>query len=56
MKRNGRTKPLVLRMETLQSLDGSGLRAAAGGVRIWRPLGIAENTDPLYSWDDDTIR
>lgn len=35
-------------------LDDSRLQGAVGGVRIWKPVGFADNTSPVYSWSDDT--
>jgi hypothetical protein len=39
---------LKLRTETLHRLEGPKLRAVVGGARLWRPLGYAEDTTPLY--------
>jgi hypothetical protein len=49
-----RTTSLTFRKETLHRLDSSQLQEAAGGVRIWKPTGYAEDTTPIYYWVDDT--
>lgn len=53
--RTRKVKSLALQKETLRPLETSELQAMAGGVRIWKPVGFADNTDPLYSWSDDTL-
>jgi hypothetical protein len=42
---------LTLQTETLRRLDDSQLHRVAGGARIWKPLGFADDTTPIY---DDT--
>ena len=49
-----KTTSLALRKETLRRLDNSQLQEAVGGVRMWRPLGYADDTTPIYGWVDDT--
>jgi len=44
--------PLTLRRETLRRLDSSELQKAAGAVRIWKPLGFADDTTPVYGWSE----
>lgn len=53
MKKTAKTK-LGLKAETLRRLDGSQLSGAIGGVRIWKPVGFADDTTPVYGWADDT--
>jgi hypothetical protein len=40
--------PLTLRRETLRQLAGAELAGAVGGVRIWKPVGFADDTTPIY--------
>jgi hypothetical protein len=49
---NQKRAPLALRKETLRRLDSSELQKAAGAVRIWRPLGFADDTTPIYGWSE----
>jgi hypothetical protein len=53
--RTTKVTSLTLQKETLRPLENSDLPAVAGGVRIWKPVGRADNTDPIYSWEDDTL-
>lgn len=46
------TSPLMLRKETLRRLDRSELNEVIGGVRIWKPVGFADDTTPIYEWVD----
>ena len=39
---------LALRKETLRRLGDLELRGAAGGARLWRPGGFADDTTPIY--------
>jgi hypothetical protein len=43
---------LTLRKETLRRLDSSDLQKAAGAVRIWKPVGFADDTTPIYDWSE----
>lgn len=45
---------LALQKETLHRLDRSQLQGVVGGVRMWRPVGFADDTTPIYDWVDDT--
>jgi hypothetical protein len=45
-------KKLALRKETLRHLDSSDLQKAAGAVRIWKPVGFADDTTPVYGWSE----
>lgn len=47
------SKALVLRKESIRQLDSSRLRDVAGGVRIWKPVGFADDTTPVYGWEDE---
>jgi hypothetical protein len=49
-----KSKALVLRKESLRQLDSPRLQDAAGGVRIRIPIGLADDTTPIYGWEDDT--
>jgi hypothetical protein len=49
---NQERTPLALRKETLRHLDSADLQKAAGGVRIWKPLGFADDTTPIYGWSE----
>jgi hypothetical protein len=40
------TAVLRLRRETLSWLDDPKLRVVGGGVRIWKPVGFADDTTP----------
>lgn len=56
-KKQMKTTPktsLRLRTETLRRLDDSKLQGVAGGVRIWKPVGFADDTTPIYEEYDDT--
>ena len=44
---------LALRKETLGRLENSELRGAVGAVRMWRPVGFAGDTTPIYDWVDE---
>ena len=50
-----KAKPLALRKETLRQLDAAKLQNVAAGVRIWKPVGFADDTSPIYGWEDDTL-
>ena len=39
---------LALRKETLRQFGDSELRGAAGGARMWKPAGFADDTTPIY--------
>lgn len=54
MEKKRNPKTLILRKESIRQLASSGLKAVAGGVRIWKPVGLADDTTPLYAWEDDT--
>lgn len=43
-----KTASLRLETETLHRLEASKLRGVAGGARIWRPSGFADDTTPIY--------
>jgi hypothetical protein len=51
-KAKQKTSSLALRKETLRRLKDSELRRVAGGSRIRIPIGYAEDTTPLYSYED----
>ena len=58
MKRNQptpkqKTSALMLRKETLRQLEASQLQGAVGAVRMWRPVGFAEDSTPIYDWVDE---
>ena len=53
LKTNQRTSSLALRKETLRQLEDSKLQGAVGAVRMWRPVGFAEDTTPIYDWVDE---
>ena len=58
MKRNQsatkqKASALMLRKETLRQLEDSKLQGAVGAVRIWKPVGFAEDTTPVYDWVDE---
>jgi hypothetical protein len=44
---------LILKKETLGSLDGAKLRAVVGGARAHYPIGYADDTSPIYPIYDD---
>ena len=44
------TSPLTLRKETLRRLASAELNEVIGGVRIWKPVGFADDTTPIYDW------
>jgi hypothetical protein len=44
------TSPLTLRKETLRRLASTELNEVIGGVRIWKPVGFADDTTPIYDW------
>jgi hypothetical protein len=47
-----KTSPLSLRKETLRRLQDSELRGVAGVARVRIPIGFAEDTTPIGSYDD----
>ena len=47
-----KTGPLALRKETLRRLDDSALQGVAGAARMWRPVGVAADTTPIYSYQE----
>jgi hypothetical protein len=49
---NQERTPLALRRETLRRLDSSDLQKASGAVRIWKPVGFADDTSPIYGWSE----
>jgi hypothetical protein len=53
-KTRPRTMRPALRKETLRHLQAPEMSAVAGGARIWRPLGYAEDTTPVGEWVDGT--
>jgi hypothetical protein len=44
---------LALQRETLQRLADSELRGAAGGARIYKPVGFNDDTTPIYVYEDE---
>jgi hypothetical protein len=46
------TSPLALRKETLRRLDDLELQGVAGAARVRIPVGFAEDTIPIYSYED----
>lgn len=44
---------LALHRETLRRLADSALRGAAGGARMWKPLGFDEDTTPIFIYEDE---
>lgn len=48
-------KGLALHRETVRNLGDGSLRKVAGAARVHIPLGYGDNTDPVYSWSDDTL-
>jgi hypothetical protein len=49
---NQKTSLLALRRETLRRLGNSELQEVAGAARVHIPLGYAEDTTPIYSYED----
>lgn len=54
-KKLQKTIALIARRETIRQLDSSRLPEVAGGVRMWRPVGFADDSTPVYGWVDDTL-
>ena len=50
-KAQHKTVSLGLKTETLRRLDDSQMKGVAGGARLWRPTGVADDTTPV---GDDT--
>jgi hypothetical protein len=51
-KTRQRTMRPALRKETLRHFQTQEMSAVAGGARIWRPVGYAEDTTPIGEWVD----
>ena len=51
-KKTRKTSLLALRKETLRQLEDSVLQGVAGGARVRIPIGLAEDTTPIYSFED----
>jgi hypothetical protein len=47
-----KTSALALRKETLWRLEDSKLQGVAGAARLWPPIGFADDTTPIYSYED----
>ena len=47
-----KTSSLTLRKETLRRLEDSALQRVAGGAKIWIPVGHADDTTPIYSYQE----
>ena len=52
LKTQQKTSALTLYKETLWQLEDSELQEVAGVARMWKPLGFAEDTTPIYSYED----
>jgi len=53
MKKNDpKTSSLALRKETLRQLEKSELLRVDGGARIYTPIGHADDTTPIYSYQE----
>jgi len=46
------TSPLSLRKETLRQLKKSELQQAPGGTRIRIPISLADDTSPIYGYEE----
>jgi hypothetical protein len=51
-KKSLKTGSLALRKETLRQLEKSELQHVGGGARIYIPIGHADNTTPIYSYQE----
>ncbi len=47
LKMKQQRSSLALRKETLRRLGDSELRGAAGGARMYKPVGFADDTTPF---------
>jgi hypothetical protein len=48
LKTKQKPSPLAFRKETLRRLAEPELQGVAGGARLWRPGGFADDTTPIY--------
>ena len=48
-KTKQKASPLALHRETLRRLESSELQGVVGGARIRVPVGVADDTTPIYS-------
>lgn len=52
LKKNQKATSLTVRTETLRRLDDTKLQEVAGGGRLRVPIGIADDTTPIYGDTD----
>ena len=52
LKREQKTSPLALHKETLRQLKKSELQQAPGGTRIRIPIGFADDTSPIFGYEE----
>jgi hypothetical protein len=52
LKTKQKTSSLGLCKETLRQLEKPELRHVGGGAKIWIPVGFADDTTPLYVYQD----
>lgn len=52
LKTKQKTSSLALRKETLRQLEKSELQHVDGGAKMWVPIGRADDTTPIYSYQE----